>query len=112
MNSDEMSFELSRDQQKEYLAVARKAAAQVSRDDQVIREAADVAVTQARGELGSRLDTPSNSDGAWVGVVARNHARRLGRSSHRDRRMGEAGSEPPRAARRRGRRWWVCSSPR
>jgi DNA-directed RNA polymerase specialized sigma24 family protein len=90
-----MSFELTRDQQKEYLAVARRAAAQVSRDDQVIREAADVAVTQLEKNW-DHVSTAELQRRGWVRVVARNHARRVGEKLHRDLPMGRAGSEPPR----------------
>lgn len=86
-----MSFELSPDQQRTYLAVARKSAARASRDDEVISEAADVAVT----ELAARWEHVSNAEQqrqAWVGVVARNHARRLGRKLARDRQLVDAGN--------------------
>ena len=89
-----MSFELSRKEQADYLGVARKAAAQVSRDDQVIGEAADVAATK----LQEHWDHVSNGEKqrrAWVAVVARNEARRVGAKLHRELAMGRAGSLPP-----------------
>lgn len=92
-----MSYELSPDQQTEYLGVARKAAAQVSRDKEVITEAADVAVT----ELAANWDHVSNAEQqrrAWVNVVARNHARRLGKKLARDRQLVNAGNQPHAAA--------------
>lgn len=88
----QMSIELSLEQQTEYLAVARKAAAQVSRDNEVISEAADVAVTQ----LAANWDHVSDAEGQrrrWVGVVAQNHARRLGKKLGRDRQLINAGNQ-------------------
>ncbi len=90
----EMSHELSRDQQQIYLDVARKAAAKVSRDDEVIREAADVAVTQLQRNW-DHVSTIEKQRRAWVATVACNHGRRVGAKLHRDLAMGRAGSEPP-----------------
>ena len=89
-----MSFELSRKEQADYLDVARKAAAQVSRDDQVIGEAADVAVTKLQ-EHWDHVSTGEKQRRAWVAVVARNEARRVGAKLHRELAMGRAGSLPP-----------------
>jgi DNA-directed RNA polymerase specialized sigma24 family protein len=89
-----MSFELSRKEQADYLGVARKAAAQVSRDDRVIGEAADVAVTKLQ-EHWDHVSTGEKQRRAWVAVVARNEARRVGAKLHRELAMGRAGSLPP-----------------
>jgi DNA-directed RNA polymerase specialized sigma24 family protein len=89
-----MSFELSRTEQNRYLEIARKAAAQVSRDDQVIGEAADVAVAKLQENL-DHVSTGEKQRRAWVAVVARNHARRVGAKLHRELAMGRAGSLPP-----------------
>ena len=89
-----MPAELSDDELKEFHAVAERAAAKVSRDPEVIGEAANFAVA----ELARRLDnvspeTPERK--GWVAVVARNHALRLGQKLHRELGMGRAGSLPP-----------------
>ena len=89
-----MSFELSPKEQAEYLDVARRAAAKVSRDDQVIGEAAHVAVEKL-AEHWEHVSTGEKQRRAWVATVARNHARRAGAKLHRELAMGRAGSEPP-----------------
>jgi DNA-directed RNA polymerase specialized sigma24 family protein len=85
---------LSDDELKEFHAVAERAAGKVSRDQQVIGEAANFAVA----ELVERLDHVSSATPArkkWVAVVSRNHAYRIGQKLHRDLPMGRAGSLPP-----------------
>jgi DNA-directed RNA polymerase specialized sigma24 family protein len=89
-----MPVELTRAQADHFLAVAKQAAARVSRDDQVVGEAADHAVVQ----LGNYWEGIAASDPQrrrWVEVVAANHARRLGAKLHRELPMGRAGSIPP-----------------
>ena len=79
---------------QELHTIGSRAAEKVSRDRQVVGEAADFAVA----ELVSRIDHVSpeaSSRKAWVAVVARNHALRLGKKLHRDLAMGRAGSLPP-----------------
>lgn len=89
-----MGVDLSPEQLEEYLGVARKAAAQVSRDKQVIGESADVAVAKLQ-ENWDHVATAERQRRAWVATVARNHARRVGAKLHRELAMGRAGSEPP-----------------
>lgn len=85
---------LSEAELREFAVVAEQSARKVSRDPEVVREAADFAVA----ELVDRLDHVSADTGSrrsWVATVARNHARRIGKKLHRDLAMGRAGSLPP-----------------
>ena len=89
-----MPDELSDDELMEFRAVAERAVAKVSRDPEVIGEAANFAVA----ELVDRLDNVSSETTErkkWVATVARNHALRLGKKLHRELGMGRAGSLPP-----------------
>jgi RNA polymerase sigma factor (sigma-70 family) len=86
--------ELSDDELKDFHAGAERAAAKVSRDREVVGEAADFAVAELVNRLGNvSSETPARK--AWVAVVARNHALRVGKKLHRDLAMGRAGSLPP-----------------
>ena len=81
-------------QQKKYLADARKAAGRVSKDQQVIGEAADQAVLQLEKNL-HRVSTGTPERRRYVEVVAVNWAKRAGAKLHKDLPMGAAGSYPP-----------------
>ena len=69
-----MGVDLSPRQLTEYLDVAHKAAARVSRDKQVIGESADVAVAKLQ-ENWDHVTAAERQRRAWVATVARNHAR-------------------------------------
>jgi RNA polymerase sigma factor (sigma-70 family) len=86
--------ELSNDELKDFHAGAKRAAAKVSRDREVVGEAADFAVAKLVNWLDNvSSETPERK--GWVAVVARNHALRLGEKLHRELAMGRAGSLPP-----------------
>ena len=72
-----MPIELTPAQTEKYLAVARRAAARVSRDPQVIEEASGHAVVQlARCWDGISTGEPERQ--GWVSTTAANYAKRLG----------------------------------
>lgn len=85
---------LTSNEVKSFLAVARRAAALVSDDDQVIGEAADHAVVQL-GKYWDNISKDDRSRRIWVGIVAKNHAKRVGAKLHRELAVGRAGSKPP-----------------
>lgn len=89
-----MAVELTGEQCERFLVVARQAAAKVSRDDQVVEEAAGQAVVQLAGYW-DEVSTGEREREQWVKVVAANHAKKIGARLHRDLPMGRAGSEPP-----------------
>ena len=66
----------------------------MSRDRQVIGEAADFAVAELMTRL-ANVSSEVKARKAWVAVVARNYALRLGEKLHRELAMGRAGSLPP-----------------
>ena len=79
---------------QEFRVVAERAAAKVSRDREVIGEAANFAVAQLADRL-EHVSSETPSRKKWVATVARNHAYRIGEKLHRDLAMGRAGSLPP-----------------
>ena len=89
-----MAMDLTDAQVKQFEAAARKAAARISNDDQVVGESAGHAVVQLQRYL-DQVSTGSQERLKWVGVVAANYAKRLGAKLHHDLPMGKAGSEPP-----------------
>ena len=90
-----MPAPLSEAELREFAVVAEQSARKVSRDPEVVGEAADVAVAALVDKL-DHVSTVTAERKAWVATVARNHARRLGKKLHRDLAMGRAGSLPPR----------------
>lgn len=85
---------LSEAELREFAVVAEQSARKVSRDPEVVQEAADVAVAELVDKL-DHVSTGTAERKAWVATVARNHARRVGKKLHRDLAMGRAGSLPP-----------------
>ena len=85
---------LSEAELREFAVVAEQSARKVSRDPEVVQEAADVAIAELVDKL-DHVSTGTAERKAWVATVARNHARRVGKKLHRDLAMGRAGSLPP-----------------
>ena len=85
---------LSEAELREFAVVAEQSARKVSRDPEVVREAADVAVAELVDKL-DHVSADTRDRRSWVATVARNHARRVGKKLHRDLAMGRAGSLPP-----------------
>ena len=85
---------LSEVELREFAVVAEQSARKVSRDPEVVRDAADVAVAELVDKL-DHVSTGTVERKAWIATVARNHARRVGKKLHRDLAMGRAGSLPP-----------------
>ena len=85
---------LSEAELREFAVVAEQSARKVSRDPEVVQEAADVAVAELVDKL-DHVSTGTAERKSWVATVARNHARRVGKKLHRDLAMGRAGSLPP-----------------
>ena len=87
---DEMTPEV----QKRYLAVAKQAAGEASKDEQVVGEAANHAVVQL-DRYWHQVSTGDPERKKWVKVVATHYARKLGAKLHKELAMGFGGSEPP-----------------
>jgi DNA-directed RNA polymerase specialized sigma24 family protein len=77
---------------KELHAVAKKAAASVSDDPDVIEGAANYAVAQFKRYKES-ISVDERARKRWVQVVATNHARRVGKQLHREIPVDVQGSE-------------------
>lgn len=85
---------LSDEEIARFLHIAANAARGVSRDPEVVTEAADTAVQRLMELLDSVSTDPGRRD-AWIRTVARNHARRVGEKLHREAPFGRQGSLPP-----------------
>lgn len=90
-----MPEELSSGDLERYRAVALRAAAKVSRDDQVTNEAANFAIERLLTLIDS-IDPDPRRREHWVQVTARHRAMRIGEKLHRELPFGHQGSLPPR----------------